>query len=53
MTDVATGYACEHVASPRGVPFVLGSRTGPAATTTARRAATTHQRRLVIEGIKL
>src|SRR5437763_14183222 len=32
MTDVATGSACDHVASPRGVPFVLGARTGPAAT---------------------
>jgi hypothetical protein len=32
ITDVGTGYTCKHVASPRGVPFVLGTRTGPAAT---------------------
>src|SRR5881394_2144101 len=31
-TDVGGMLECGHVASPRGVPFVLGARSGPAAT---------------------
>ena len=32
QTDTGGRLECGHVASPRGVPFVLGARSGPAAT---------------------